>query len=80
MHIDLPGPYEASVGGSENATMFTDSASRSMRPYGLTKKSGLPSMVERYIAVMGQPCAFCAHGEFTSRAYVRVRDSRRICR
>ena len=54
--------------------MFTDRTSRLMRPYGLKKKSNLPSMVERYIADMGQPCAFRADGEFTSGAYVRICD------
>ena len=60
--------------------MFTDSASRLMRPYGLKNNSEVPLMVERYIADMGQPCAFRADGEFTSGAYVRIYDSRGIRR
>ena len=79
-HIDLPGPYEASIGGSEYVIMFTDSASRLMRPYGLKKKTDLPLMVECCIADMGQPCAFRADIEFTSGAYVRIWDSRSIRR
>ena len=75
VHIDLAGPYEASSGGSEYVIMFTDSAPRLMRPYGLKKKSDLPSIVERYIADMGQPYAFPADGEFTSGAYLRICDS-----
>ena len=35
VHIDLAGPYEASMGGSLYLIMFVDSASRWMRPYGM---------------------------------------------
>ena len=52
VHIDLAGPYEASMGGSLYLIMFVDSASRWMRPYGMKRKSettafcwGLPGAV-----------------------------------
>ena len=80
VHIDLAGPCETSIDGSEYVIMFTDSASRLMRPYGLNKVSDLPLMVKRYIADMGKPCAFRAEGEFTSGAYVRICDRRGIQR
>ena len=34
-HIDLAGPYEASMGGSLYLIMFVDNTSRWMRPYGM---------------------------------------------
>ena len=37
VHIDLAGPYEASMGGFLRLIMFVDSASRWMRPYGIKR-------------------------------------------
>ena len=39
MHIDTAGPFQESLGGSQFAVMFVDSASRFQRPYGAQDKS-----------------------------------------
>ena len=85
VHIDLAGPYEASIGGSVHLIMFVDSASRWMRPYGMNKKSETTAYVKKIIADMnhkGRPRCFRTDngGEFTGRSYVDFCDSARILR
>ena len=80
VHIDLAGPYEASVGGSVCLIMFVDSASRWMRPYGMRKKSETTTYVRKFVADMnnmGRPHCFRTDngGELTSRDYVEFCDS-----
>ena len=80
VHIDLAGPYEASMGGSVYLIMFVESASRWMRPYGIKKKSETTAHVIKFIADMnhmGLPRCFRMDngGEFTSRSYVNFCDS-----
>ena len=52
VHIDLAGPYEASMGESVYLIMFVDSASRWMRPYGMRKKSEITTYVRKFVADM----------------------------
>ena len=84
-HIDLAGPYEASIGGSVYLIMLVDSASRWMRPYGMKKKSETTAYVKKFIADMnhmGLPRCFRTDngGEFTGRSYVDFCDSAGIRR
>ena len=60
--------------------MFTVSTSKLIWPDGLKENSDLPLTVERYIAGIGQPCAFRADGNFTNDAYVQICDGRSIHR
>lgn len=78
VHIQLAGPYQASVGVSEYVIMFTDSASRLIRPHDLKRKPDLPLMVERYIAGLGQLSAFRADDGFAGKAYVKIYGGRGI--
>lgn len=85
VHIDLAGPYEASVGGSVYLIMFVDSASRWMRPYGMKSKSETTAFVQKFLADMnhmGKPRCFRTDngGEFTSRSYIDYCDSAGIRR
>ena len=61
VHIDLSGPYEASLGGSVCMIMFLDSASRWMWPYGMRRKSETTAYVQMFLADMngmGRPNCF----------------------
>ena len=85
VHIDLAGPYEASVGGSVYLITFVDSASRWMRPYGMRKKSETTTYVRKFVADMNnmeRPHCFRTDngGEFISRDYVEFCDSAGIRR
>ena len=60
--------------------MFPVSTSKLIWPDGLEENSDLPLTVERYIAGIGQPCAFRADGNFTNDAYVQICDGRSIHR
>ena len=57
LHIDLAGPYEASMGGSVYLIMFVDSASRWMRPCGMRKKSETTTYVRKFVADMNNMAA-----------------------
>ena len=77
VHVDIVGPAKtASIGGSKYVIMFTDSASRLQRPYGLKQKSDAPAAVQRFIADMGVPDAFRTDGakEFTGGEFVELCD------
>ena len=85
VHIDLSGPYEASLGGSVYLIMFVDSASRWMRPYGMRRKCETTAYVQTFLADMngmGRPNCFRTDngGEFISRDYVDYCDSAGIRR
>ena len=85
MHIDLAGPYDASMGGSVYLIMFVDSALRWMRPFGIENKSETTAHVNKFIADMnhmGLPRCFCMDNgeEFTSRSYVDFCDFAGILR
>ena len=85
VHIDLSGPYEASLGGSVYLITFVDSASRWMRPYGMRRKSETTAYVQKFIADtngMGKPNCFRTDNgaEFISRDYVDCCDSAGIRR
>ena len=61
VHIDVTGPYEASVGGSVYLIKFVDSTSRWMRPYGIRKTSETTTHVRKFVAGinnMGRPHCF----------------------
>ena len=80
VHIDLAGPYEASMGGSIYLIMFVDSASRWMWPYGIMKKLETTAYVHTFLADMnaiGRPRCFLTDngGEFTGRSLVGFCDS-----
>ena len=79
VHIDLAGPYEASMGGSLNLLTFVDSASKWMRPYGMKRNSETTASVQKFVAdmnAMGRP--HCVRpdngGEFNSGSYVDYCD------
>ena len=85
VHIDLYGPYEASMGGSIHLIMFVGSASRWMRPYGMRRKSETTTYVQKFFAdinAMGRPRCFRTDngGEFTGRSFVQFCDSAGISR
>ena len=52
VHIDVSGPYEASLGGSGHPIKFVDSASRWMRPYGMRRKSKTTAYGQNFLADM----------------------------
>ena len=55
IHIDTAGPFPASLGGSQYAVIFVDSASRLQHPYGTRDKSAadILAVVRRFVADMG---------------------------
>ena len=54
IHVDTPGPFPASLGGSRYVVMFVDSASRLQRPYGTRDKTAAAvlAVVKHFIADM----------------------------
>ena len=72
VHIDLAGPYEASVGGSVDLIMFVGSPSRRVRPHGMRNILETVIIVRKFVADvnnMGWPHFLCTDnsGELTSR-------------
>ena len=84
VHIDTTGPYTTSLGGSRYVVMFVDSASRLQRPYGVREKSAaaILSVVKRFVADMGVPCAFRTDNgtEYSNSMFVDFCDGRGIRR
>ena len=73
VHIDLAGPYEASMGGSLYLIVFVNSALRWMQPYWMRRKSETTAYAQRFVAdmnAMGRKHCFRTDkgGEFTSRS------------
>ena len=80
VHIDLAGPYEASMGEWIYLIMFVYSASRWTRLYGMKNKSETTAFVKKFVADtndMGPPKCFRSDngGEFTSNNHVNYWDS-----
>ena len=84
VHIDTPGPFEESLGGSRYGVMLVDSASRFQRPYGTRDKSAsaILGVVQRFVDDMGVPRAFRTDNgaEYTNSTFVDYCDSLRIHR
>ena len=74
IHVDTPGPFPASLGGSRYVVMFVDSASRLQRPYGTRDKTAAAvlAVVKHFIADMGVPRAFRSNNgrEYTNHSFV----------
>ena len=74
VHIDLAGPYKASMGRSLSVIMLVNSASKWVRSYGMNWKLETTAYVQKFIAdqnAMGRPHCFRTNngGDFTSRSH-----------
>ena len=79
IHIDTPGPFPASFGGSRYVVMVVDSASRIQHPYDTRDKSAtaILAIVKRFIPDMGVPRAFRSDNgrEYTNNSIVEYCNS-----